>query len=456
MDWMIELVAAIVLTGITGSVFLLVWHTIGKILDQMGYMNLLYDMLFMAGLFFLLPLAYTVLYLADSRLGVLGGNLFWMTQEMMEFSKGAFTVWLAGGVSVTIYQIGIGIYAHFYYHKGYPCNQKEMQCFRQTCAELEISGDDVKVMHSYHIKVPCLTGLRNQRLLLPAETFDEEMLHVIFLHELTHYKQKHLWLNAFEIGITCLHWCNPFAWWFRRLAEQWCEYDCDARVGTMVRSVKLYILMLTQVTGKCGVIIGNKVALFQTKSELLRRIERMNRYAQGRKKSRMLAFVMCAVMAMTNSVTVCAASLGVAGAYTNAYKETVREVEEQIREENSLEEYEMSGIPDDVVVEEGEVQYGTRGTALLIDWGVGIGVYKRTDRFEANSGDRITISIWIDPDDVAIRAGIVEPDGTLRYVEASGSITHTFTLDQTGDYRVFVQNISKTNYVYISGSCGVR
>ena len=52
--------------------------------------------------------------------------------------------------------------------------------------------------------------------------------------------------------------------------------------------------------------------------------------------------------------------------------------------------------------------------------------------------------------------GIQEPDGTLRYVQTSGSVNHTFAVDEDGQYRVYVQNISTSHYVYVSGSYIVR
>lgn len=93
---------------------------------------------------------------------------------------------------------------------------------------------------------------------------------------------------------------------------------------------------------------------------------------------------------------------------------------------------------------------------MYLDQGVGVDVYKRTDRFEACAGERITVSFIIEPEDVTIRMGIQELDGTLRYVQTSGSVNHTFAVHKDGDYRVFVQNISKTHYVAVSGSYFVR
>jgi hypothetical protein len=42
---------------------------------------------------------------------------------------------------------------------------------------------------------------------------------------------------------------------------------------------------------------------------------------------------------------------------------------------------------------------------------------------------------------VSFRAGIIEPDGTRRYIISSNGIAaHSFELDQDGKYSVYVQN----------------
>ena len=63
-----------------------------------------------------------------------------------------------------------------------------------------------------------------------------------------------------------------------------------------------------------------------------------------------------------------------------------------------------------------------------------------TGAFSASSGQDILVTVAAEPDNKTLKVGIIEPDGTRRYVVSSGDIYHKFVLDQTGRYRVFVEN----------------
>ena len=64
---------------------------------------------------------------------------------------------------------------------------------------------------------------------------------------------------------------------------------------------------------------------------------------------------------------------------------------------------------------------------------------EKTPEFDAKAGGSITVTA-VAPADKYVNVGIIEPDGTKRYVQEKGDIYHKFALDQTGKYRVFVEN----------------
>jgi hypothetical protein len=54
------------------------------------------------------------------------------------------------------------------------------------------------------------------------------------------------------------------------------------------------------------------------------------------------------------------------------------------------------------------------------------------------------------------RAGIIEPDGTRRYVESiNGAMLYSFPLDQDGKYSVYVQNMGSSE-ITVTGSYYVQ
>nr|WP_294492752.1 M56 family metallopeptidase [uncultured Mediterraneibacter sp.] len=63
---------------------------------------------------------------------------------------------------------------------------------------------------------PAIIGLFKPTLILPdIESFSNEELEYICLHEIAHYKQHHLWISFFMEIICCVHWWNPVMKYFK-------------------------------------------------------------------------------------------------------------------------------------------------------------------------------------------------------------------------------------------------
>jgi len=64
-------------------------------------------------------------------------------------------------------------------------------------------------------KSPCIIGLVKPKIYIPRfilKIEDDNQLSHVFLHELMHYKRKHLIYNYFSIVALLIHWFNPFVW----------------------------------------------------------------------------------------------------------------------------------------------------------------------------------------------------------------------------------------------------
>lgn len=154
--------------------------------------------------------------------------------------------------------------------------------------------------------------------------------------------------------------------------------------------------------------------------------------------TRTMAAVWTAACLLMGSTTVYAAGAGVIEGYEALYKATVVEVEEQAIEEQYIEYREE---PDDGwVAEEGEVMDDGRSSTVPFEWTVGANASKKTPSFEMSSGGYITVSVSVEPTDLKINVGIVEPNEGRRYVTGSDTIHYKFSLDQSGSYMVFVEN----------------
>lgn len=57
---------------------------------------------------------------------------------------------------------------------------------------------------------PAVIGLFNPVLILPdTKYFTNEEMEYICMHEISHFKQRHLWISLLMEIICCIHWWNP-------------------------------------------------------------------------------------------------------------------------------------------------------------------------------------------------------------------------------------------------------
>lgn len=86
----------------------------------------------------------------------------------------------------------------------------------------------VGLAHSFIIRSPVLVGLWKPTIYLPIEnTVNMDM---VIRHELIHLKRKDLWVKAFTLGASALHWFNPLVHILRKDLHVWSELSCDEEV----------------------------------------------------------------------------------------------------------------------------------------------------------------------------------------------------------------------------------
>lgn len=75
-----------------------------------------------------------------------------------------------------------------------------------------------------------------------------------------------------------------------------------------------------------------------------------------------------------------------------------------------------------------------------ISWSVAANVQMRSSAFYKSKGDVIKIDFEIEPTNLRVKAGIVNSDGIFTYVTGKEDIEHTFSIKESGTYKVAVQN----------------
>lgn len=97
------------------------------------------------------------------------------------------------------------------------------------CEEMGIKKPPKLVVNS-SLQSPLLVGIINTRLYLPDVSYSEKELMLIFIHELSHYRNRDLWYKTFLMAVNTIYWFNPLIYLMVKEAEKDVEYICDSKV----------------------------------------------------------------------------------------------------------------------------------------------------------------------------------------------------------------------------------
>lgn len=105
----------------------------------------------------------------------------------------------------------------------------EAALFAAVKAELGIRRA-IPLYQAEDLGSPFLMGLLFPAVYLPDRDLPPEALRMIFLHELTHYRQKDLLWKWLALLVNAVHWFNPLAYFLRKALSEACELTCDQAV----------------------------------------------------------------------------------------------------------------------------------------------------------------------------------------------------------------------------------
>ena len=461
MRWMIEFVGAIFITSVTGSLITGVWALIGKRLDRRGFVNILYYLLWVNAFFYLCPLVYGIWWYGNATgHPTHKGYVFFPTPFIGQLAFCLTILWAAGTVLFFLRYLVNECNSWRKFAGGIVPSRQENELLDEARIRTGTTKRKIRLYHSYHAKVPFLKGALFPRIILTAEPLEKEQMQCVFVHELNHLVQKDLVLKYICAIIFCIHWYNPIVWWYRSLVYRWCEYACDNRSIQQIDNWKKYAETLVDMAGTGDSTYGLVSTWFEKKTEVIRRVERIMRYSKMKHFSRKSALVLCAVMVLCSSVSVYAAADWLGKAYVLLYNQTEVSIYEEttppvIPEYDEMTEQAGEWDEDNVIVGEITRPIGKitdpvrRGTGFA--WDVETGTMVATQSFYMEQGTSVRVSVSIMPDTVSVDAGLILPNNVLWYVSGSSYIDHTFTVNASGNYRVFVRNNSGSDVEVFGG-----
>lgn len=89
---------------------------------------------------------------------------------------------------------------------------------------------NIKVRISPDVCSPMLVGVFFPVVYMPCKEISLEMMRLVFLHELTHFKRKDLIIKWFALFVNAVHWFNPLSYLLSSNLSESCEISCDMDV----------------------------------------------------------------------------------------------------------------------------------------------------------------------------------------------------------------------------------
>lgn len=137
-------------------------------------------------------------------------------------------IWIIGSITIFLWLIITNIILNSKLSKNY-CRDERLENILEKCkVKMKVKRKFYIVVNNI-ISTPALFGVFKVKILIPKEILklSDENLEYIFLHELSHYKRKDIWINYILLFIQSIHWFNPIIWLCFRLLRNDLELATD-------------------------------------------------------------------------------------------------------------------------------------------------------------------------------------------------------------------------------------
>ena len=451
MNWVSDLIFALVFTCITGSMLTAVWLIARKCLVNIGDSKIIYRFLRLIMLGYALPVTYGILKWRNIHVDGIEGWLFNLTPSIVMVMRILLAVW------------GIGITVHILLHALNSVRCKDVYkkrlcatCFqkeqlKKQCREMGIHRK-IGLFQCYGIASPCIAGFFAVRINLPVREYAEKELQMIFMHELSHYRQGDIFWKPLFTVLRYVYWFDPLVILAYKEMNCWAENCCDIACCEKYNAGEYFRAILNMIPEGSGSTVSFVPMWFEHNEQLKWRIQYIKKKKEGQFSRKWAARAVAALVVAGGVLAAGIVDLKAAELYDLAYEKTVVSTEEEIMPEEPMEEFtgttaDFEGL---IIEEDSDSTELTQNTAT-INWTLKNFACRRSSKFYKTKGSAIQISFMVDPENKYINAGLVQPDSTTLYVKGKGIVTHTFPVKQSGYYQIFVSNQSGGS-VIVSGA----
>lgn len=440
-------------TTFTGSILTVAWFVTSYLLEKTGYINLAYRLSKVVVLFWIVPVVYLVVMAGDKLRFLWNGYAFEVTPVIIKVTRVTAVFWIAGLI------VGICIYVHkrigimLARKQAFPCDSNTQKFFNLVKENVGLGRRRIILRQSYRTNTAYVTGIIRPCVVINVDRFSEQELKVIFTHELMHVIHNDIFFRYLLALATIFNFFNPLIWMFSEKFIKYAEYSCDYTICSQEDGIREYYeTILNMAIRNNNLYDMLSASLYENKSSLRERMEHVMKSYNVKKKSKLVAISLMALFIVFGSVTIAGAASLLGDTSVKVAEVTECEKQEYIL--HNTEYYEPADAESDGIIDmydedfdDGIDTYSSSGS---ISWDVYAGVRRSTSSFHADAGQKIVVSVFSVEPLHTVRAGIIQPDGSKRYVLVN-SDSHIFELTMSGSYRVYIQNDS-TDKVRVEGA----
>lgn len=178
----------------------------------------------------------------------------------------------------------------------------------------------------------------------------------------------------------------------------------------------------------------------------------MKKYMSISRLAKRASFLLAFGVAMISVTTAYAAGAKLAEVHDNVYKSMESTLEETVADVELEEHYlypEDDDTYDRIVYANPELEdvmpLLDANEMATFNWTVTPDTRHVSSKFYVKSGQNISIAATATPSSQTYWIGIMDSSGVVRYVEGTGALSHTFSVSDSDNYRVLVQNRGTKN-----------
>lgn len=456
----ISIVLCMILTALTGTVAYLFFWFVCKFNRRTNVLHVRYRLLKIVVLAFVIPICFVLEVFTRYDRGVWTNTIFGATPMLQSIMFGITIVWVLG-ILVQIFRFLKRGKPYRWCIKTYHKTAKYDSVVTDKKQELGIRRK-IRVKEGEYYESPFITGILFPTICMPSRNYTECELNYVILHELIHYKHKDLCMILLIRALSAVYWFHPLffkntlLFQYRTLLED----ACDITVCNREENHEKYIVVLLSMALKnTDFRYAGPVFLSEDVSDVERRVANMKRYKNQKTGRRIVTAILMAVLFCTSTIFVYAAESGVVNGYQQLYDATWRGVEEEMNgnTSNTLEEYyEVAVLNPAITVEYVDDEISTYTNTHYVDYSIAGNTEKRKSNGHAlSNGDKVLVSLTVEPSDKNVRVGFYMSNGYVRYISGSGDIYHTFTIYDDDTYYFFVQN-NNSSAIEVNGYYNIR